>query len=76
MHDLAEALLHTVAAMSAASFGYFGVTLKEEPVRAAKAQPAVVRRVPAPAAPRQTVQVRRASPAADEPCPDEILVKT
>ncbi|HEX8233436.1 MAG TPA: hypothetical protein VF559_08855 [Caulobacteraceae bacterium] len=76
MHDLGEALLNTVAAMSAASFGYFGVTLKEDPARAAKPEPAVVRRVPAPAAPRQAVAVRRPSPAAAEPCPDEVLVKT
>lgn len=77
MHDFAEALLNTVAAMSAVSFGYFGVTLKDEPVRAERPQPAVVRRVPAPGAPRQMLPVRRAHPAAtDEPCTDDHLVRT
>lgn len=75
MQGFAETLLNTVAAMSAASFGYFGVTLKEDQVRVTKPQPAVVRRIPAPAAPRQRVAVESARAPA-EPCPDQLLIKT
>ena len=76
MHDLAETLLNTVAAMSAASFGYFGVTLKDDHARMARPEPAVVRRVPAPAAPRRDFVVRPAHAQDDPDCPDARLVRT
>lgn len=76
MQDFAETLLNTVAAMSAASFGYFGVTLKDEPVmRAARPEPAVVRRVPAPAPLRQAMVVPSARTQPSDDCPDKLAVK-
>lgn len=76
MQDFTETLLHTVAAMSAASFGYFGVTLKDDQTRVSRPEPAVVRRIPAPAAPRREMVIRPARAQDRADCPDAQLVKT
>jgi hypothetical protein len=74
VQDFAETLISTVAAMSAASFGYFGVTLKEEQgLRAQRPTPAVVRRVAAPAPPQPVV--RQARVGHDEDCDLKRAVK-
>ena len=72
MQDFAETLLNTVAALSAASFGYFGVTLKDDQTRASRPVPAVVRKVPAP---RPELAMRSARLAIEAPCDDPPVVR-
>jgi hypothetical protein len=68
MQDLGETLLDVVVAMAATSYCFMGVALKADAhaqVQAPKAQPAVVRRVPAPRQPARVIAVRD-----DKDCPE------
>lgn len=67
MSDFSEVLVNTVAAMAATSLGYFGVTLKDEHVRASRPQPAVVQRLPT----RRPQNMAEWRIADARPCPDE-----
>ena len=67
MQDFGEAVLEVVVAMAATSFCFMGVALKDDPqahARAQKAQPVVVRRVPAPQ------PVRPVTVSAGRDCPE------
>ena len=70
MQDFGEAVLDVVVAMAATSFCFMGVALKSDTqaqvhAKPAKAQQAVVRRVPAPQPPARVVTLRNA-----EDCPE------
>jgi hypothetical protein len=66
VQDIGETILDVVVAMAATSLCIMGVDLKDHArVETPKAQPVVVRRVPAPQAPARAVAVRR-----DRDCPE------